>query len=254
MDSARVDGTILMQSLNDAEETAELLELAAATAWIRGVVGWVPLAGPDTVARALDALTGTDKLVGIRHLINFETDPTWLLHPHVQESIGVIAERGLVFDTVPNDPARFEAVLATAEHRPELRVAIDHLGRPPVETDGWEPWATLVARAAELPNVSIKLSVGLDLVLGWAWSAEKLRRYSDHVLELFGASRVMAASNWPVSVLAGSYTETWSGIRTVIGDLDPADQTRVLGETARAVFQLGPDPPRPCPPTKGSSQ
>jgi L-fuconolactonase len=227
-----------MQSLNDLDETAEFLELAARMERILGVVGWVPLTGPDATARSLDALHLSDNLVGVRHLINFEPDPGWLLSPNVQESVDVIASRGLVFDSVPNDPLRFEAVLATAERRPGMRVVIDHLGRPPVAAAGWEPWASLISRAAELPNVSIKLSVGLDIALGWTLSTEELRRYADHTLDCFGPERVMAASNWPVSTLAGDYGAIWRGIRILVSDLAPPEREMVLGGTARQVFGL----------------
>ena len=142
------------------------------------------------------------------------------------------------FDAVPNDPARFEAVLATAARRPGLRVVIDHLGRPPVESGGWEPWATLVARAAALPNTAVKLSAGLDVVLGWRWSTEGLRRYADHVLHLFGPARVMAASNWPVSGVAGGYGAIWQGNRDLLAGLGAGDRAVVLGGTAARVFGL----------------
>jgi len=46
----------------------------------------------------------------------------------------------------------------------------------------------------------------------WRWSTPGIRRYSDHVLDLFGPERVMAASNWPVILLGASYEEAWRGI------------------------------------------
>ena len=62
---------------------------------------------------------------------------------------------------------------------------INHLGRPPIPEQGWEPWATQIARAAEHRNVSMKLSIGLDIIMRWRWSTDAVRRYSDHVLDLF---------------------------------------------------------------------
>lgn len=237
MRAAGVDRTLLIQSLNDAEETAEFLALAARTEWILGVVGWVPLTHPDRLARLIESIPHRAHLLGVRHLINFEPDPHWLLRPEVQESVDVIAAQGLVLDAVPNDPIRFEAVLDTAERRPHMPVVIDHLARPPVDSGGWEPWATLIARAAALPNLRVKLSIGLDVALGWRWSAEALRPYVDHVLSLFGPGRVMAASNWPVGLLAGSYAELWSGTRALLAGLGVEERSLVLGGTATRTFQ-----------------
>ncbi|WP_043837386.1 amidohydrolase family protein [Muricoccus aerilatus] len=238
MRAAGVDRTILMQSLNDAEETAEFLALAARTEWILGVVGWVPLTCPDRLALLLERMPHREHLIGIRHLINFEPDPHWLLRPEVQESVDVIAAHGLVFDAVPNDPIRLEAVLDTAARRPHMPVVIDHLARPPVDSGGWEPWATLIARAAALPNLRVKLSIGLDVALGWRWSTEALRPYVDHVLSLFGPGRVMAASNWPVGLLAGSYAELWAGTRGLLAGLGADERALVLGGAAARAFQI----------------
>jgi L-fucono-1,5-lactonase len=65
-----------------------------------------------------------------------------------------------------------------------------------------------------------------------------IRRYSDHVLDLFGPARVMAASNWPVILLGASYAETWRGITALVAGLSADEQSAVLGETAKRVYGL----------------
>lgn len=238
MAAAGVGGTLLMQSLNDADETDEYLALADVTPWILGVVGWLPLRDPEATARTLARLGGSTGLVGMRHLINFEPDPRWLLAPEVQEAVAVVAAAGLVFDAVPNDAARFSAVLATAERHPRMPVVLDHLARPPVGGGDEAGWRAMIDRASALPNVAIKLSVGLDVVLAWRWSAEAVRPFADHVLARFGPDRVMAASNWPVGLLAGSYGEIWSGIADIVARFDPAAVPAVMGGTCRRIFRL----------------
>jgi L-fuconolactonase len=236
--AAGIDGTVLIQSLNDLAETGEYLDLSCALDFVRGVVGWIPLADAAAASRSLQGLAGRGKLVGIRHLINFEPDPDWLVQPEVLESLALVADAGLAFDTVPVDERQFASVLSVAARFPRLRMVIDHLGRPPVPEQGWEPWASLIARAAELPNVAIKLSAGLSIVMGWAWSTEALRRYADHVLDRFGPERVMAASNWPVVLLAGSYREVWGGIADLVAGLSAEERQAVLGGTAERVYRL----------------
>ncbi len=41
------------------------------------------------------------------------------------------------------------------------------------------------------------------------WSAASARRHFDTIVELFGTSRVMFGSNFPVERLARSYTDVW---------------------------------------------
>jgi L-fucono-1,5-lactonase len=233
-----IDGTVLIQVQHNTVETAEYLDIARTAGFVRGVVGWVPLADPSAAASALDDLKGRGKLVGIRHLISNEPDPEWLLQSSVQESLRRLVALGLAFDAIPINPRQLDAVIGTAKRHPDLAVVINHLGRPPVPDQGWEPWAEQIARAAECPNVSMKLSAGLDIVLRWRWSNDGIRRYVDHVLERFGADRVMAASNWPVILLGGSFQEVWHGIEALIARLSEPERRAILGGTAERVYGL----------------
>jgi len=235
---AGVDGTILVQSLNDLDETREYLELPRRIDYIAGVVGWLPLADPAACARSLASMTPLGKLVGIRHLIAYEPDPDWLLQPAVRESLGLLAKAKLVFEAIPVNDRQLEAVLTMTRAIPELQVVLNHMGNPPVAESGWQPWATQIARAAELPNMSVKLSAGLALVVKWQWSTGEIRRYADHVLGLFGPERVMAGSNWPVVVLGGTFATVWRGITELLAGLTPAERAAVLGGSAQRIYAL----------------
>ena len=235
---AGVDGTILVQVLNEVDETYEFLDMQREIDFVAGVVGWVPLTDPAACARALESMKPRGKLVGIRPLIAYEPDPDWLLQPSVRESLGLLAMAGLVFEAIPVNDRQFEAVLAVTRASPELKVVLNHLGNPPVPENGWEPWATYIARAAELPNMSIKLSAGLALVVKWKWSTKEIRRYADHVLDLFGPDRVMAGSNWPVVELGGTYAEVWHGLNELITHLKPTERAAMLGGSAQRIYGL----------------
>ena len=84
----------------------------------------------------------------------------------------------------------------------------------------------------------MKLSAGLDIVMRWKWSTEDIRRYVDHVLECFEPSRVMAASNWPVILLGGSYQDVWRGITELVDKLSTDEKAAVLGGTAERIYKL----------------
>jgi L-fuconolactonase len=233
-----IKGTVLIQVLNEMSgETEESLDLCREVDFVRGVVGWLPLVDPDATSDAL-RLRSRGKLVGVRHLISNEPDPQWLLQETVLESLELLAAAGLVFDAIPINAAQFESVLKVSRRLPQLKIVINHLGRPPIPEQGWEPWATQIARAAELRSVAIKLSIGLDIIMRQRWSTQSLRRYSDHVLDLFGPERVMAASNWPVILLGASYEEAQRGIAALVADLSAEQQRAVLGETATRIYGL----------------
>ena len=219
-------------------ETEECLDICNEVDFVRGVVGWVPLTDPDGTAKAIERLRKRGKLVGVRHLISNEPDPRWLLQDTVVESLKLLAAAGIAFDAIPINPAQFESVLTVAQQVPALKIVINHLGRPPIPEQGWEPWATQIARAAEHRNMSMKLSIGLDIIMRWRWSTDAIRRYSNHVLDLFSPNRVMAASNWPVILLGASYEETWKGITDLVSGLSADEQRAVLNDTAVRVYGL----------------
>jgi L-fuconolactonase len=233
-----IKGTVLVQVLHQLGETEECLDLCKEVNFVRGVVGWVPLVDPDATSRALERLRSRGKLVGVRHLVSHEADPRWLLQDSVIESLKLLAAAGLAFDAIPVTAAQFESVLDVAARLPELKIVINHLGRPPLPERGWEPWATQVARAAEHRNVSMKLSIGLDIIMRWRWSTDEIRRYSDHVLDLFSSNRVMAASNWPVILLGASYEQTWKGITDLVAALSVDQRHAIMGGTAERVYGL----------------
>ena len=88
-----------------------------------------------------------------------------------------------MFEAIPVNERQLESVLAVAQRMPGLAVVLNHMGNPPM------PGSRGQARshaAAALPNMSVKLSAGLALVMTWRWSTEAVRRYSDHVLDRFG--------------------------------------------------------------------
>ena len=233
-----IDGTVLIQVLHDVE-TEEFLDICKEVDFVRGVVGWLPLADPAATASAIERLRSRGgKLVGVRHLISNEPDPKWLLQDRVLESLKLLAASGLVFDAIPISTEQLESVLHVAQKLPGLKIVMNHLGRPPIPDRGWEPWATQIARAAEYRNIAMKLSIGLDIIMRWRWQTDDVRRYSDHVLDLFGPHRVMAASNWPVILLGASFEECWNGITTLVSGLSANEQREVLGATAERVYGL----------------
>ncbi|MFK8907306.1 amidohydrolase family protein [Streptomyces sp. YS-3] len=236
--AAGVGATVLVQTVTVAGETPELLALAGGDPLVRGVVGWTDLTAPgaaDEVAR-LVALPGGNRLVGIRHQVQGEPDPRWLLRPDVGAGLAAVAAAGLAYDLVVL-PHQLPACVRAAERHPGLTFVLDHLGKPPVASGAVEPWASAVRALAALPNTVCKLS-GLVTEAGPGWSVEALRPYADTVLDAFGPGRLMYGSDWPVCLVASSYGEVLDTARELVRDLSPRERAQVLGGTAERVYGL----------------
>ncbi|AXK36336.1 amidohydrolase [Streptomyces armeniacus] len=238
--AAGVTATVVVQTVTVPEETPELLALAARRGTlVAGVVGWADLTSPG-LADTLDALRqlpGGDRLVGIRHQVQSEPDPRWLLRPDVRRGLRLLAERGLVYDLVvrPHQlPAAYEAAAAC----PELAFVLDHLGKPPVASGALEPWAGAVRRLAALPNTAGKLSGLVTEAAPGAWTVGGLRPYAETALDAFGADRLMFGSDWPVCGLAADYTGVLAAARALTGGLSAAERSAVFADTAARTYGL----------------
>ncbi|MFF7945629.1 amidohydrolase family protein [Streptomyces griseorubiginosus] len=234
--AAGVDRTVLVQTVTVPEETPEFLALAAGHDLIAGVVGWTDLTRPDIadeLAR-LRELPGGSFLKGIRHQVQAEPDPRWLLRPDVLRGLAAVAEAGLVHDLVVL-PHQLPACVEAAESLPHLTFVLDHLGKPPIASGALEPWASDLRALAALPNTVCKLSGMVTEADPAHWTVDDLRPYADTALDAFGPDRVMYGSDWPVCTSAATYDDVLVTARELIGQGD-ADQ--VLAATATRVYGL----------------
>jgi L-fuconolactonase len=234
--AAGVHATVLVQTVASDEETAEFLATAAVEPVIAGVVGWVDLAAPDLVDR-LAALRAQGPLVGIRHQVETEPDEDWLLRPAVVAGLSAVASAGLAYDLLVRPP-QLAAASEVALRLPELRLVLDHAAKPPIAAGEWEPWAAAVAALATRENVVCKLS-GLVTEADWSgWEVGHLRRYVDHVLDVFGPERLLFGSDWPVCELAASYELVLDAAIALTGSLSDAERLAVFEHNARRVYGL----------------
>lgn len=237
--AAGVDRTVLVQTVTVAEETPEFLELAASHELIAGVVGWTDLTRPDVadeLAR-LRELTGGRHLKGIRHQVQGEPDPEWLLRPDVLRGLAAVAEAGLVYDLIVL-AHQLPACAKAAAALPQLTFVLDHLGKPPIASGAREPWASDLRALAALPNTTAKLSGLVTEADPASWSIDDLRPYAETALDAFGPDRLMFGSDWPVCTDRTSYGEVLSATRELTAGLSPTEHAQLFETTATRVYGL----------------
>jgi L-fuconolactonase len=157
--------------------------------------------------------------------------------PEVQPALAALPQLGLQFDALVK-PRELKALLRTLEHHPDLGVVIDHCAKPDIAANRWQPWAKDLAALARHPRAHCKLS-GLVTEAGVNWSVEALRRYTDHVFQCFGPTRLLWGSDWPVVTLAASYAAWVAASETLLAGVSRADKERIFGANARRFYGLG---------------
>ncbi|MHB8687221.1 MAG: amidohydrolase family protein [Candidatus Dormibacteraceae bacterium] len=240
LDRAGIARTVVIQAIHGTGETEWLLEVAAQQPRIVGVVGWVELAQPaELVQRDIETLA-SPYLVGIRHLVQFEKDPAWLLRPDVLAGLKVVAKMGLRYDLLVA-PAQLNCLPELAMRIPELPMVLDHLGKPPIREGAIEPWRSQIKAAADNPRLHCKLSGMVTEADHKRWQPAELRPYVEVAMEAFGAERVMFGSDWPVCTLAATYEEvleaTSQNLQDILGGA-PAVWQAVFRDNAERFYGL----------------
>ncbi len=232
---------ILIQAANNLEDTDHMLEVAAKTSWIKGVVGWLPLMDPQITGRLLkEKYSRNNYFKGIRHLIHDEPDPRWLLQKQVIESLQVVADTDLPYDVVGVLTDHIETAIEVGEKIPSLRMVFDHLNQPPIALkEKFGRWGKVMKQAAANKQFYAKIS-GLGITSQSPdWSKDDIKPYVEFALEHFGIDRCFCGGDWPVCLLAGSYSRSWSIYREVIDSiLNEEDRNKVYYSNAVAFYQL----------------
>lgn len=235
-----VDKTVIVQAMDSYADSDSMFEIAANNDWVAGVVGWVPLHDPVECARKLDEYIQNPYFKGLRHLIHEEGNPDWVLQKQVIESLQMLADRDLTFDVVAVFPNHLKHVPALSEKVPTLKIVIDHLAKPPLEESERQIWREQLSATAESDNVYAKVS-GLNTVTpDFAnWTSDDIKPLIDDAIEAFGVDRLMFGSDWPVAVLAGTYTKVWEETNKAIASLSSDEKDAILGGTANSFYNLG---------------
>ena len=195
------------QYLDEIEWVASLAERVG----VRGIVAGARLdGGVDTITH-LDAVTQRPLVVGVRHLLQGEP-AGFAGSPAFRAGAAALVERDLTFDACVRGEAQLRDVILLAAEVPELRIALDHLGKPSVGTATIPSspaldWTVSLHALAVHPQVFCKLS-GLPAEAGGSWSAEQMETFFDVALDAFGPDRLMVGSDWPVSAITAS---GWNG-------------------------------------------
>lgn len=239
LDENHVQGTVLVQTIASLPETREFLELAAATDFVRGVVGWVDLTSPS-VADDLDALLTSPVghwLAGVRHQVHDEADPDWLTRADVRRGLAAVQDRGLTYDLLVR-ARELPAAVATAREFEGMRFVLDHIAKPRIADGVDEQWTERMPALAARPNVAVKLS-GMVTEADWStWSPDDLRPFVSQVLDWFGVERVMFGSDWPVCLLAASYSAVFDGLNDALPVLSASELDSVFGVNAVNAYRL----------------
>lgn len=234
---AGVTGAISVQARTSLEETEFLLEAAASTDFIRGVVGWIDLTSP-AVGADLERFAEHAKFKGVREICQGAPDEQFFTNGSFNEGIRQLTNRRLTYDLLIY-AHQLPGAAAFVDQHPHQQFVLDHCGKP--EIRGSQPstaWRQQLTELARRPHVACKLSGLATEVLDRTLEVnlKLMRPYFETALEAFGPDRLMLGSDWPVLNLRTSYA-TWMGIiRDWLAEYPSEVEAAVTNETAIKIY------------------
>jgi predicted TIM-barrel fold metal-dependent hydrolase len=164
--------------------------------------------------------------------------------------------RDLVFEAWVLHP-QLPHVIALARAFADTQIVLNHVGGPLAtgrykgrRAEAFLEWRALLKQAAACANIVVKLG-GVTMMTSAAMpegpqqllSSEAIAGLQrDHLLtaiDLFGPSRALFESNYPVDRWWTNYPRLWNAFKRVTADFSAADKAALFHDTAKRVYRIG---------------
>lgn len=239
LDGGGVSRSLAVQARQSLDETCWLLGLAGRSRRLAGVVGWLPLQDPDLEDILAPLLTG-GRLLGVRHVVQDEADPGFLLRPAVARGLALVERHGLAYDLLLR-PGQLDQAIACVDAHPGLRFVLDHGAKPPLAGGDLAGWERGLRELARRPNLACKLSGLVTETAGPGWQVDDLVPVFAVLCTAFTPQRLMFGSDWPVCLAASGYRRWVEAVEVLIAPLTSGERAAIWSGTASSWYRLPED-------------
>lgn len=219
------------------KETAWVTSLATTVEpRIQGIVAWAPLEEGENVAPFIEKLAENPLVKGIRRLIQSE-DVDFCIQPDFVKGVQTLSRFGLSFDICIFHPQLANAI-RLVQQCPQVQFILDHIGKPDIKNQLFDPWKSEIQTLAEFPNVHCKISGLVTEADTERWTSADLRPYIAHVIDCFGFDRVIYGSDWPVSTQASDYTRWVETLAEAVAGCSTEERDNLFRKNAIRFYRL----------------
>ncbi|WP_321372575.1 amidohydrolase family protein [uncultured Draconibacterium sp.] len=236
LENTEVEGVVTVQARQSLEETNWLLQLATENDFMHGVAGWLPLMA-ENINELLEEYNQNDKLKAVRHVVQGEPDPKFILGKNFNRGISQLKKYGLVYDILILEHQLPNTIRFVDQH-PDQQFVLDHIAKPRIKANELEPWTKNIRELAKRKNVSCKISGMVTEADFNNWTEEQLKPYFEVVFNAFGPNRLMYGSDWPVCLVATEYANWLSLVERQLAQFSENEQNMIFYKNAVEVYQL----------------
>ncbi len=256
-------------------ETAAAIRIAQKVQHLRpqtrlcaGIVGFVDFGLGDAVDAVLEAHVeaGQGRFRGVRRSAAQDPGfrygmlapppPGLYLDAAFQRAVARLARHALSFDALCYHPQLAE-LAALADAVPQVPIVLNHTGSPlavgPYQgrrDEVFAQWQRGMAELARRPNVHVKLGGLGTAPCGFGFHALPQPPGSEDLarawrpsmatcIDLFGSSRCMFESNFPVDKSETSYRALWNAFKRIASGASTQEKNDLFHGTAAAFYRLG---------------
>ena len=224
------------ENLKEAEWVASL---AKEDPRIRGIVAGAPLEKGDGARTLLEQLSEIPLVKGIRRLIQSE-GLEFCVQPDFIRGVQSLEEFGLSFD-ICIYYRHLANTIQFVKQCSNIQFILDHIGKPNIKDQLFEPWKREIKELSEFPNVSCKVSGLVTEADFESWTREDLKPYIDHVIECFGFDRVIYGSDWPVAAQATKYPRWVETLEWAVNGCSGAELRKLFRDNALQFYRVSAD-------------
>ncbi|WBU56133.1 amidohydrolase family protein [Paracoccus sediminicola] len=189
----------------------------------------------DGFAAEIERAQTRKSVVGFRRVLHVVPDALSESETF-RANIRRLGPAGLPFDLCVQ-ARQLPLAIALVDAAPDTQFVLDHCGVPDIAGGAFEGWASDMAELAQRPNVAAKIS-GLPAYASAGWTADDLRRWTDHVVSHFGFDRLVWGSDWFVCTLGGGLTKWVEASRALFGDGSDTEKAALFAGNARRIWRL----------------
>jgi len=233
-----------------------------------GIVGFVDLTAGDWVTPVLEAhiRAGGGRFRGVRHSAGHDPDPVignsapglqpgLYLRDDFRQGMRRLSELGLSLDAWGFHP-QLPDITDLARAFPASNIIVGHCGGPlgygrhaGRQAEIFGEWRKSAAELAKCPNVTMKLGgmmmrlaavdyMALDRPPTSQELATHWRPYVETCIELFGADRCIAESNFPVEKMGIGFAALFNALKRLAAGCSADERAAIFAGTARHVYRL----------------
>ena len=218
-------------SADPVEETKWLEEVFIQTGIPHAIVGHVDLRAPNA-REVIEKHLKYQHFKGIRdfsygdYLVNKDFRNGFAL----QEEYNLISSLAVRWEEM-------EKLVDLANSYPNIIIILDHAGNPEFRTEEYfNNWKSGMTKISKMDNIICKIS-GLGMG-DHNWTIESITPYVETCFELFGISRTIFATNWPVDGLYSDYSKVINAYKEITKFLSLSEQEAFFYKNSENIYEI----------------